>query len=103
MKDPACQSTCRLGDLTNPIFSSLERRKRREASSSNLHPEERIVTLGPFLIEDDDEKENETSKLTSWSLWLSWAVGGCATLHFVIFISKKTLTPTKLAPVNTVT
>ena len=88
-KDPACQSTCRADAPTNLGPSQDIIRRKRRAVSPDSHPEQ-TVTLGPFLIRDQDATEDGASSSSSfWSSSFGWAVAGCATVSLVAYVSQR--------------
>ena len=89
LKDPACQSTCRADAPTNLQASEIIRRKRRSAIDESSHPEQ-TVTLGPFLIKDQEEHtEQEAAGFSFWSTSFGWVVAGCATVSLVAYVSQR--------------
>jgi len=87
--DPACQSTCRADAPTNLEPSQDIIRRKRRAVSPDSHPEQ-TVTLGPFLIRDQDATEDGASSSSSfWTSSFGWVVAGCATVSLVAYVSQR--------------
>lgn len=87
VKDTACHSICR-ADAPHFSAPSQDRRKRR-AVASDSHPEQ-TVTLGPFMIRDQEAIEDSaTTRSSFWTTSFGWVVAGCTTLSLVVFGSQR--------------
>ena len=87
VKDSACHSICR-ADAPHFSAPSQDRRKRR-AVASDSHPEQ-TVTLGPFMIRDQEVTEDSATTMSSfWTTSFGWVVAGCTTLSLVVFLSQR--------------